>query len=152
MQHLYSRWCQAEWHQIRIVIVSLLPAVRLDITYLKDIQYISVNHIHRDDIWRKICVVSLNQQHKQDTVSVLCLCALTAAVVCCLLSETVALSVIICPVPPHNFQKSSSTTQSLHPEDMMLKFNKDTSDHQVAPLMPGILTGQMRFCKKGNVS
>lgn len=141
-------------NKIRIATVSLLPAVWLDVTRLKNVQDTSVNNIHRDDIWRKICVVSLNQQHKHHTVSVFC--PNGSSHVCCLLSETVALSVIICPVPPRNFQKSSSTTQSpCTPRTRHWNLTRTpvtSITAQSAPLMSGILTGQMRFCIKGNVS
>lgn len=89
-------------------------------------------------------------------VRVMSVCPYSTSHVCCLLSETVALSVIICPAPPLSFQKSSSTTQSpCTPRTWRWNLTRTPVTSviaQSAPVISGILTGQMRFCKKGNVS
>lgn len=100
--------------------------------------------------------VTQSAAQTQHCVRVLSVCPNGSSHVCCLLSETVALSVIICPVPPCNFQKSSSTTQSpCTPRTGHWNLTRTpvtSITAQSAPLMSGILTGQMRFCIKGNVS
>lgn len=75
----------------------------------------------------KVCVVSLNQQHRQDTVSALCHAVLT---------QTVALSVIVCPERGVlQFSKILiNNPESLHPKDMLLKFNKDATDQPGCPI------------------